>query len=331
MPRGTKLSEIERAKIDVYRESGETIRSIAFKMNRSKTTVHNYLQDPSSYGSIKRKGAKPKLTSRDKRQIKRLALSNNLSCSQIKSKLCLNVTTRRVNQILNEDLNIKQQKMIPKPNLQPRHKSARLAFAEKYKFWDLEWRNVIFSDEKKFNLDGPDGFQGYWREKSQKERNRVARNFKGGSLMTWAAFGYKARSPICFITHKMNAENYIDLLDNVLIDFAEENYGNNFTFQQDNAAIHTARKTKQFLEDKNITVLDWPALSPDLNPIENLWGILSNNIYKNGTTFDTMKELKTAITDEWAKIPQENMHSLINSLPSRLNEVIINRGGHTHY
>lgn len=53
---------------------------------------------------------------------------------------------------------------------------------------------------------------------------------------------------MCFISHKMNAENYVELLDSVLIEFAEENYGNNFTFQQDNAPIHTARTTNKFFE-----------------------------------------------------------------------------------
>ena len=56
--------------------------------------------------------------------------------------------------------------------------------------------------------------------------------------MTWVAFGYRSRSPICFISHKINAENYVELLDNVLINYAEENYGNNFIFQQDNAQCH---------------------------------------------------------------------------------------------
>ena len=76
------------------------------------------------------------------------------------------MTVRRINQILNKDFNITKRKMIPKPKLTPRHKTSRLAFAEKYKFWEEEWRKIIFSDEKKFNLD--------WTEK-RKETPRELR------------------------------------------------------------------------------------------------------------------------------------------------------------
>lgn len=72
------------------------------------------------------------------------------------------------------------------------------------------------------------------------------------------------------------------MLDNVLIDFPEENYGNNFIFQQDYAPIHAEKLTKRFLEEKNIDVLYWPRL-------------LSHEIYKNGCIYNTFKELKEAL------------------------------------
>ena len=113
-----------------------TIRGIALKLNRSKTTIQNYLRDPISYRTISRHGPIPVIIERDKRQIKRLAVSENISCGQIKSKMNQNVTVRRINQILNKDFNITKRKMIPKPKLTPRHTTSRLEFAEKYKFLD---------------------------------------------------------------------------------------------------------------------------------------------------------------------------------------------------
>lgn len=152
MPRGSHLSLVERTKIDLYRESGRTIRDIALTLNRSKTTIQNYVKNPTSYGTLKRCGRHPKVSDRDKRSIKRLAVTNNFSCGQIKAKLCLNITPRRINQILNNNLHITKQKTLPKPKITPRHKDARLAFAEKYKFWEEEWKNVLFSDEKSLTL-----------------------------------------------------------------------------------------------------------------------------------------------------------------------------------
>lgn len=91
MPRGTQLSAVEQTKIELLRESGHTIRGIAVKLNRSKTTIQNYLLNPKSYGTAKRSGRKPKVSDRDKRLIKRLAATNNFSCREIKWKLGLNV------------------------------------------------------------------------------------------------------------------------------------------------------------------------------------------------------------------------------------------------
>ena len=68
-------------------------------------------------------------------------------------------------------------------------------------------------------------------------------------------------------------------------------YTNNAIFQQDNAAIHTFKLTKDWFKTKNIEVFDWPTKSPDLNPIESLWGILSR-VYKNKRQLENRETLK---------------------------------------
>lgn len=331
MPRGTTLTENERGIVIGLHESGMKIGEIAARVNRHRNTIRNFLDDSENYAKIKRSGRKPMVCDRTKREIGRLAVFKNMSAGQIKAELDLQVTRRRIQQILHESSNIRYENRSAKPRLFPHHRKARLQFAEKYKFWHEEWRNVIFSDEKKFNLDGPDGSQKYWRDSRQPRQTRYSRNFSGGSLMVWAGFGYHGKTPICFISHKVNAQMYVELLNDVLLDFAEDIYGESWTFQQDNASIHSAKFTKQFFASKNVPLLEWPAVSPDLNPVENLWSILSQQVYKNGRQFDTLKDLKEAIKEEWAKIDDSTLHSLINSMPFRLSQVVYNNGDHTKY
>lgn len=144
------------------------------------------------------------------------------------------------------------------------------------------WNKVIFSDEKKFNLDGPDGLHYYWRDLRKENRQIMSRNFGGGSVMIWAAFSYTGKSKIAFISERLNSEKYCLMLENYLLPFARSNYGHDFIFQQDNARIHTSMYSKEWFEANNVILLNHPPLSPDLNPIENLWGQLTRAVFQNG-------------------------------------------------
>ncbi|KAM8717008.1 hypothetical protein ACLKA7_003818 [Drosophila subpalustris] len=74
--------------------------------------------------------------------------------------------------------------MLKAPHLLPRHKEARLKFAEDH--LSTDWNTIIFSDEKKWNLDGPDGSRCYWRDLRKDPIYFSKRNFGGGSVMVWA-------------------------------------------------------------------------------------------------------------------------------------------------
>ena len=119
-----------------------------------------------------------------------------------------------------------------------------------------------------------------------------------------------------------------------MIPSAEDLYGDaDFIFQQDLAPAHTSRSTKTWFDahahDVPITVLDWPANSPDLNPIENLWGILKRKM--RATRPNNKEELTASIKEIWASITPIECHRLISSMPRHIEAVIKAKGFPTKY
>ena len=66
--------------------------------------------------------------------------------------------------------------------------------------------------------------------------------------------------------------------------------GNNFIFQQDNCPIHRARIVREWMENNEMNVLDWPARSPDLNPVENFWSFPVKKINAQRIRYTTKNE-----------------------------------------
>ncbi|GMG17177.1 unnamed protein product [Phytophthora fragariaefolia] len=161
----------------------------------------------------------------------------------------------------------------PAPAIKPHHKVARAAFAAKFLSKTRMWRRVIFSDKKKFNLDGPDGYQYYWHDVRTDTELCSKRVSGGGSVMVWAGMSANGKTDIAFLEGRQDSACYTQTLDNYLAPFTEnlrENHDiRNHIFQQDNASIHESRITKAHIESMGIKKLMWPAKSPDLNPIEN--------------------------------------------------------------
>ena len=142
----------------------------------------------------------------------------------------------------------------------------------------------------------------------------------------------KGPGQLCFINGTVNAQKYQNILEEHLIPSIQQ-FGsmNELIFQQDGASCHTAKSTKKWLDDNGngMTVMDWPSSSPDLNPIENLWGNIKRKLRINRPK--TVQELKNKIELIWSQISTEECANLYNSMGKRMRCVIKAKGDVTQF
>ena len=104
------------------------------------------------------------------------------------------------------------------------------------------------------------------------------------------------KTDLVVIQRNLNAQHYVNLLNNNLLPFMQ-NFGPGLTFQHDNARPHTALVTTNFLA-QNVNVLPWPALCPDMNPIEHIWDELGRRVRTNHQ-INNVQDLTLALQLEW--------------------------------
>ena len=331
MGRKKDLTSEEKSVILALAAENKSVRHIASSVQRSKSAVHQFLVASKGGSKGGRSGAKPKITKTQNRAIVKAASKGIRAAREIRDTYSCDVTVRRVQQLLRNAPHLKHKKMLTGPSLIVKHKEERLKWAKDYSHWRTRWRRIVFSDEKKFNLDGPDGFAHYWHDLRKKPQYFSKRQQGGGSVTIWAAIAYNGASNIAVINCNLSSEKYCEVLTKCLLPFAAEVCLQDWIFQQDNASCHKSNHTKCFLADNYVDVLPWPARSPDLNIIENLWGILVRDVYKDCRQFGSKKELKDAIHKSWDEISIETIQKLFDSIPNCCMSVIERNGRKIKY
>lgn len=252
MGRGKCLTEAEKIKIKIFNDSGKSVNQIAKEIGRSRHIVSNFIQNNENYGKNMKGRTKSVLSPAYKRAILRLASNSHDTVSQIRAKLGVSASVRTVQRVISKARHLKRLKLKKKPPLTGVRKDIRLSYCRSHMTWSNEWYRVVFSDEKKFNLEGPDGFNYYFHDLRKEEHNLNRLYSREGGVMVWGSISYYGTCELQFMTTKMNANCYKGVLQRAF-PFFSVLFGNlQWTFQHDNAPIHTARAVKSWICDQNV-------------------------------------------------------------------------------
>jgi len=223
-----------------------------------------------------------------------------------------------------------------KPYLKPSHLANRLHYAKAHKDWVEEWDRVVFSDESFFTISSEGRFVRVWRRPSERYRMECCHpTFQkgGGGIMVWGAMTAAGLGPLVRVQDKINSAKYCQILEDHLLPYMDELGGRQaLIFQQDNAPSHKARSTMDWFASRSVNLLDHPACSPDLNPIERIWDILDRMLRSFARIPSNNDDLFDILQSCWNTLRSSDCaNNLVSSMPQRLCAVVEAKGGHTAY
>lgn len=231
-----------------------------------------------------------------------------------------------------KDAGLRPVKKVKKPKHTPRQIAERLAFAEAHKDWTVEdWKHVLWSDETKVNRLGSDGVHWAWARPGEGLSDRLilpTANFGGGSIMFWGCMGWFGTGYGCKLERTLNAQVYRDILREEFT-WSMEYLGmdpEEVIYQQDNASAHKAKICLEWFEEQGIELLEWPPNSPDLSPIENLWGELKRRLGEYPEPPGGILELWTRVEEVWNGLETDYCQRLIEGMPERMAMVLKRKG-----
>lgn len=334
MPR---LSHNDRNSICILREEGWTVQALAERFGVNRRTIMRLEQKVRQTGSIEdrpRAGRPVVMTPRQNRILRRMSTEDRHQVSRtlrqrLQQEHNIRVSQRTVARRLLQ-MGLRGCISKRKPLLTQRHKGRRLEWARNHQDWTVEqWRNVLFSDETPLHLVQNRQRRYVRRQVGQAHAAECIRPtvHGGGGRMVWGAFDGHGTLILHTVEGTLNSERYVEILRGHLLPLNRER--RDLLFQQDNATPHVSRRTLAFLQENHVSVLPWPPQSPDLNPIEHLWGHLKQQL--EGLRIQTTAELLAAAHHLWRNLSPEVVTNLIRSMPERVQAVIRARGGHTRY
>jgi transposase len=327
-------------------QNGSTTREVAQNVGVSLGYVSKVRKEVCSQIS-KSKGGRPRVLSEvDERYCVRKATKDRLD-NAVKVAKTLEIdhgikvspdTVRRAFKIAGLGSLEKKKK----PMLSQKNVRKRLAWCKAHVHWTLDdWKRVIWSDETKINRFNSDGRTWAWIRDGETVKSRHVKptvKHGGGSIMLWSAITYAGVGWMCRIEGNMDKTLYKEILEDEqkkTVDYTCEKLKlrrDQVIFQHDNDPKHTSNLVKDYLQEQDYQVMDWPPQSPDLNPIENMWQLLKLRLNEYETPTRGMNMLYERSSEIWYNtIKVEEVQKVIESIPNRIKACIKNKGYWTKY
>lgn len=338
-----RLTSEKHAAILALRKGGKSFDEIARQMklvwSTITTIVHRAIKQQNASPASKKPMGRPlKLNARDKRALIRYVEKNphdNLTALASPSKSGQQLSRSTVRRYL-KGCGFLRFKARRKPYLTIRHKAARLVWGRKHKHWTVkDWVCVVWTDEATYET-GLDTRSSYvTRRKGMAMEPRYLKlTFKSGrsTIGAWGGIILKKKNPLHILIKKrrMNSDIYInEVLNPIKLSFSKRCLATNpkMIWMDDDAAYHISKKMLDWGRINDFNRMDWPAQSPDLNPIENLWRIIKLRISARRHQIHTIEAMKQTIKEEWDLLTEKDYKKYIESMPRRIQLLIKAKGG----
>ena len=180
-----------------------------------------------------------------------------------------------------------------------------------------------------------DGRARVWRQRNTSFQDNYILGttaFGGGGVTVWGCFSFDCKLDLYVLDGNLTGQKYRDnvLAPRIVPHFDNHALADRPMFMDDNARPHRARIVQHFLQQEAVQTIPWPAMSPDMDPIE--YGtLLAEKLKQRNPKCQNIDELRTAILQEWQQFPQERLRRLVRSMTRRVTELHNKRGRYTHY
>ena len=151
--------------------------------------------------------------------------------------------------------------------------------------------------------------------------------------MVWGAMPYDGVGPLTVVVSSITGKAYRQTLQKHFLPLvvSTRHRKKETILEDDNATVHRANLAKAWKKRNNLKCMEWPAQSPDLNPIENLWMTLKRTVSARNPSPANITELKEVVEEEWKRIPLIHVQKLVKSMSTHVKMVIKAKGFATRY